>query len=94
MTELNIPIATLALVHAAASRAALDMLRDLGISLTPDDEITIKNTLISPIRAAMIRDEYKNAHLSGVKSEALQVELATKYNLSFDTVHSIIITRR
>lgn len=81
-------------VHAAAYLAALDALRDHGVTLTPDDETGIRNALISPIRAAMIRDEYTHAREQGVKSEAIQVYLAEKYGVSYACVHQVVIYRR
>jgi len=55
------------------------------------DESCIRNPLISPIRAAMIRDDYNRGREEGVKSEALQVELAEKYTLSYARIHAIVI---
>ena len=84
------PFAT---VLTDAYLSALEAARDHGVTLTPDDETGIRNALISPIRAAMIRDEYAAGREAGVKSEALQVELADKYALSYARVHAIVIKK-
>lgn len=68
----------------AAVRRVLD---SHGITV---DESCIRNPLISPIRAAMIRDEYNRGREKGVKSEALQVELAEKYGVSYGNVHDAL----
>lgn len=84
----------LTLAHLAASRAAIDTLRDLGVTLTPDDEMRIKNGLFSPIRAAMIREDWRE-HLPGQgETEGQQTELADKYCCSVNTVRAIIGERR
>lgn len=77
-------------ILAAAHLAALDAVRGHNITLTPDDETGIRNALISPIRAAMIRDEFNAERDAGVKSEAIQARLAVKFNLSYSRIHSIL----
>lgn len=81
------PFAT---VLTDAYLAALNAARDHGVTLTPDDETGIRNGLISPIRAAMIRDEYAAEREAGVKSEAIQTRLAVKFSLSYSRIHSIL----
>jgi hypothetical protein len=91
MTEAPPPFAT---VLTDAYLSALESARDHGVTLTLDDENGIRNALISPIRAAMIRDEFNRAREQGIKSEAVQVELAEKYGVSYACVHQIVIYRR
>lgn len=75
---------------AAAHLAALESVRDHGITITADDETAIRNGLISPIRAAMIRDEYNAEREAGIKSESIQARLAKKFGLSYSRIHSIL----
>lgn len=91
MTEAPPPFAT---VLTDAYLSALESARDHGVTLTLDDENGIRNALISPIRAAMIRDEFNRAREQGIKSEAVQVYLAEKYGVSYACVHQIVIYRR
>lgn len=91
MTEAPPPFAT---VLTDAYLSALESARDHGITLTADDENGIRNALISPIRAAMIRDEFNRAREQGIKSETVQVYLAEKYGVSYACVHQIVIYRR
>ena len=93
MTIPSLPCMTLSLAHLAATRAACDALNDLGIALTEDDVTSIRNSLLSPVRAAMIRDKYHNARLKGIKSESLQVELAAEHNLSYGSIHLILFRK-
>jgi hypothetical protein len=85
---------TLSLAHLAATRAACDALNDLGIALTADDVTSIRNSLLSPIRAAMIRDEYHSHPPKRGEAEAWQMERAEKYAVSLETIRSILLYRR
>jgi hypothetical protein len=87
MTEAPPPFAT---VLTDAYLSAIESARDHGVTLTLDDENGIRNALISPIRAAMIRDEFNAEREVGVKSEAIQARLAVKFNLSYSRIHSIL----
>lgn len=60
----------------------------------PLDETGVRNSLVSPIRAAMIRDEYNRERERGVKSEAILIDIAERYNISYWHVYNITHGRR
>jgi len=76
-----------------AARALAALLEKRGVTVTEADVRTFENALISPVRAILIRDEYRRGRKSGVRSERLQSELAEKYILSYAAVHTILFEK-
>ena len=58
------------------------------------NKIAISNSLFSPIRAAMIRDENRENPPRHGETEACEIELAEKYCCSPATVHAIVMNVR
>mgnify|MGYP001576386285 FL=1 len=94
MNDTPPPYAEFGLAHLASARAVIDTLRDLGIAVTPDGENSIKNSLVSPIRAIIVRDEYSRGRRDGIKAEALLAALAARYSISYEAAYSITHDRR
>jgi len=83
----------IARLYPAAARALAALLEKRGVTVTEADVRTFENALISPVRAILIRDEYRRGRKSGVRSERLQSELAEKYILSYAAVHTILFEK-
>ncbi len=86
--------ATLFLAHRAIATVAIERARELGIDLSPDDEQAFRNALLSPVRAAMIRGEWRENPPGWGEAEGTEMKLGKKYGCSQGTVHSIVIGRR
>jgi len=80
------------LISSACRRAVSDVLIENDLPVDPAE----LPRLIVPlkVRNFIIRSEYNQGRAAGIKSEALLVEIADRFYISYETVYSITHKRR
>ena len=86
-------MATLGLIVSSCAQGTMERFSEFE-DYTPDEELAIRQALVTPLRALIVRKEFNRMKDAGDKVDAILELLSERYGISYETAYSITHNRR